>query len=367
MREKDLPLMLEGIVKSVVVRHLLPVCIEIQRIGNVWIPDCARGVHAALNLASTQSCNGTAVCAIDLQGEQFITIHAHAPGRVKVCDNSSLQFESGIRSIVGGAGIGDPTLIHPLRDMRRAQTGNRAHRAKKIGEHIFPVAEHVKNDAASLLLAIIPGGTLGGLPVSLENPVAELAAYCKDTAQEAALNNALQLEQTGQEKLILYNAMLDSCPLRHARQFKSCCQIGSDGFLAVEMLAGPDRRFQARGTQGGRLRIKVDRVVRVGQAGLKICTPALDIVRPCERAQLVLVAANQERVGYEPIAVRQCNPALLADRHNRADEMLVGSHAPGDAVHDNSNRADRHNILSSLFFLIVSYQCAAPDYKKEQR
>jgi hypothetical protein len=49
------------------------------------------------------------------------------------------------------------------------------------------VAEHVGDDAATVLLAVVPGGALCGLLIAFEDPVAELAADREDAAEEAAV------------------------------------------------------------------------------------------------------------------------------------------------------------------------------------
>jgi hypothetical protein len=51
-------------------------------------------------------------------------------------------------------------------------------------------------------------------------------------------------------------------------------------------------------------------------------------VRLGQRPQLGLVAPDQQRLGPDPR-----HAALLADREDRPDEVLVAAHPAGDAVH----------------------------------
>ena len=72
------------------------------------------------------------------------------------------------------------------------------------------MAEHVDDDAAVVLFAVVPARSLCGLPVALENPVAELAADGEDAAEEAAVDESLELAQAGKEELVLHDANFDS-------------------------------------------------------------------------------------------------------------------------------------------------------------
>jgi hypothetical protein len=73
----------------------------------------------------------------------------------------------------------------------------------------------------------------------------------------------------------------------------------------------------------------LQRLVEVG-------APARDVVRLGQRFHLLGVAADEDRVGHDLVAVGQRHAALRADRADRADQVLVHAHAAGDAVHDDS-------------------------------
>ena len=57
------------------------------------------------------------------------------------------------------------------------------------------------------------------------------------------------------------------------------------------------------------------------------------------------IASDEDRVGHEAHAILQRHASLLADLQDRADEVLVHAHAPGDAVHDDADSPLRHCIL----------------------
>src|SRR6185503_16748085 len=64
-----------------------------------------------------------------------------------------------------------------------------------------------------------------------------------------------------------------------------------------------------------------------------------------QRLDLRRVAPDQDRVGHHARAVLQRHAALLADLEDRADQVLVHAHAPGDAVHDDADSSLAHGIL----------------------
>ena len=74
---------------------------------------------------------------------------------------------------------------------------------------------------------------------------------------------------------------------------------------------------------------------------------AFDAVLAGEGLHLLGIAADQDRIGHHPVAVRQRDAALLADRYDRAHEVLVEPHASGDAVHD-----DAETLLSHEFSVV---------------
>jgi hypothetical protein len=131
--------------------------------------------------------------------------------------------------------------------------------------------------------------------------------------------------------------MLHAGRTRQARQFQRGRQIGGDWLLAVDMLAGGDRLANTIGAHGRGLSVEVDRVVGVGQALGQVGAPALDAVCMRQRAQLGLTAPNQHRVGIERVAIGKRHAALFADADDRANQVLVGAHSPGYAIHDDAD------------------------------
>jgi hypothetical protein len=49
------------------------------------------------------------------------------------------------------------------------------------------------------------------------------------------------------------------------------------------------------------------------------------------------IPAHENRIRHQARAVLERHAALLADLEDRADEVLVHAHAPGDAVHDDAD------------------------------
>ncbi len=125
-------------------------------------------------------------------------------------DDAAIEFEGRVSGIVGGALVRLAGFVPALGDMRGAETGHGFHFAEEVIEHVAPVAEHIDDDAAAILLAVIPGWALGGDGVAFEDPVAELAADGKDLAEEALIAEGLQFQEAGEPELVLHDAVLDA-------------------------------------------------------------------------------------------------------------------------------------------------------------
>ena len=102
-------------------------------------------------------------------------------------DDVAVELEGGEGGVLGGRLVGLARLVEALGDVGRAEAGDAPHRAEQVVEHVAPVAEHVEDDAAALLGAVVPRRPLGRLQVALEHPVAELAAHREQPAEEAGL------------------------------------------------------------------------------------------------------------------------------------------------------------------------------------
>jgi hypothetical protein len=101
------------------------------------------------------------------------------------------------------------------------------------------------------------------------------------------------------------------------------------------------RTFAARSCVSER-RVEVDRVRVVRERLFEISSHPMDAVLLRQRAQLPLVAPDEDRIGHQPRAVRHRDAPLLADRDDRANEVLVEPHASRDAVHDDADRVSVH-------------------------
>src|SRR5262249_46503763 len=90
-------------------------------------------------------------------------------------------------------------------------------------------------------------------------------------------------------------------------------------------------------------------IFRIGQRGFEIGAPAPNRVLPCQFLDLRRVAADQEWIGHQTRAIFERDAALIANCQDRADQVLVHAHAPGDAVHDDADALLGHSILLIAF------------------
>ena len=136
-------------------------------------------------------------------------------------DNPTLQQERGVRGIVRRARVGHCGLIPSLREVCRRQARDRPDRSEEVVEHVPPVTEHIHGDTAALLLAVVPGGTLRGDQVTLENPVTELAPHREDPTEEPPIPEAGELEEPRQPELVQHDAVLHPSRARRAPERES--------------------------------------------------------------------------------------------------------------------------------------------------
>jgi hypothetical protein len=116
--------------------------------------------------------------------------------------------------------------------------------------------------------------------------------------------------------------------------------------LAPASLAGVDGLAQeSRARLRGR-GIEEDGVAFLGQRLVEVGGPARHIELLGKTLELVGVAAHKNRIGHHAVAVGKQHTALVADRDDRADQMLVEPHAAGDPVHDHAEALRRHIACS---------------------
>src|SRR6516162_9379604 len=113
--------------------------------------------------------------AVDLEGYEVVAINPRHPAHIDVRDDATHQLESGICGIVRGRLILLAALVVALDNIGVASADHALDLAEEIVEHVAPVADHVQDDAAAVLLAIVPGRPLRFLPIALEHPISELA------------------------------------------------------------------------------------------------------------------------------------------------------------------------------------------------
>ncbi|CAH1690697.1 hypothetical protein CHELA40_50002 [Chelatococcus asaccharovorans] len=343
--DEILPLGLEAIVVDLVVRHLVPLVREFHGLRLIGVPHRPRGVHAVLGEAARETGHGRAMRAVDLESDEIVALHAHGPGGVDLGDDAALELEGRIGGVVGIGGIGLSVLADTRRDVGGAKAGDGFDLAEEIVEDVAPVAEHVEDDAAAIALAIVPARSLRRLaPVTLEHPVAEFAAHREDAAEEASFVEHLDLAQARQIELVLHHAVLDALGLGEPGHGQRFLDRFGDRLFRIDMLASLDRAGQQAGAHDGGAGIKEDGVLGIGECAVDIRRGAGNAVLPGDLGDFLAIASHQDRVGHDPVAVRQCNAALIANGADRAHEMLVVAHAAGDAVHDEAETLYRHGV-----------------------
>ena len=169
-------------------------------------------------------------------------------------------------------------------------------------QHVAPMAEHVHDDAAAVLLAVVPRGSLRRLLVAFEDPVAELAAHRKNAAEETAVDQALEFAHAGEKELVLHDAVLHAGALA----WRASCNAVADRRQAASRSTRACRRAiaRARWRRAMRsLRVEVNAVIGVGECAASRWSSGPRHGRG-DLLQLGGVAADENRIGQrrEPSA-----------------------------------------------------------------
>src|SRR4051812_40026150 len=151
--------------------------------------------------------------------------------------------------------------------------------------------------------------------------------------------------------------MLDARLLGCGVQFLGLGERGGNRLFAIDVLAGGDGALDQLGAQLSGRGVEEHRVVLVLEGTLEVGGPALDAVLLRQLFDLRGVAADEDRVGHQALAVFQRHAALLANLEDGSDQVLVHAHAPGDAVHDD---ADALHAISFIAFQSGSAALANP-------
>lgn len=350
MAEKQLPLDLESIVVFDGIGNFLPALVKVDRLFDVGIPDWFGGGAKRLDPAFPKANGGGSFCSVHVHHEEVVPPHADIPGAVELADDSVVQLERRIAAVIGGALVDVPRFIDSLGNVGGAEAGDTLDLSEDVIDKVTPVAEHIDDDAAAIFLAIVPAGTLSGLIsiVTGEDPVAELTANGENLTEEPLIDQGLELSDSGEPELVLNHTVLHpgiTTELGEANRFGG---FNCSRFFAVDRFACFDGHFDEAGAMEGGTGIKKDLVSFVGESGVEIGRPALDSKAFCQGLQLVFIAAREDGIDFDDLVGRNLDAALLPDREDGSDEVLIGAHASCDAVHNDTDAMCFHEELGGV-------------------
>src|SRR5262249_36119982 len=133
-------------------------------------------VDARLRDAAPQPSDRRAKRTVDLQRQQIVTPHAHAPRAVEVSDDAALKLQRGVCRVLCGGLVLPVCFVPALAEMDRSKASDGLYFAEQVVEHVAPVEQHVEDNSAAFFPAVIPGRALCRLQIAFEYPVAEFAA-----------------------------------------------------------------------------------------------------------------------------------------------------------------------------------------------
>ncbi len=140
--------------------------------------------------------------------------------------------------------------------------------------------------------------------------------------------------------------MLDPGVAGESGEVEGALDVGGGGLLGVDVLARRDGLLDRLDAGRGDLGVEVDVDGVVGEDRVEVGRPLGQTVLLGECLQRVRAAADQDRLGPQHVAVAEIETALLADREDRAHQVLPVSHATRDAVHGDAHCPACHESSS---------------------
>lgn len=208
-------------------------------------------------------------------------------------------------------------------------------------ENVAPMREQIEDQPAAGGLAIIPARPLRRVGRAVEHPPAEVEPDRQDSAEEIRLIQLAQLGQPGQEQLVLYDTVFEAGALGAARQVQGIRQCFGERLFDIDVLAGVERRCGACRPAACRARIEIDRDLAGCETGVAIGAPFEAAIGFCQSREFCRIAPEQYWFGHEAVAIGKWQPALIPDRHQRA-QMLRRAEPAGRAVYNDADRAFAH-------------------------
>ncbi len=254
-----------------------------------------------------------------------------------MANDAVLEFERGVGAVVGGAFVGLAFLVDALGNVRGREARDALHVAEEVVDDVAPVAEHIDDHAAAVFLAVVPARALGGNRVALEDPVAELTAHAEDVAEEAVFLEAHELHEAGQPELVLHHAILHAGVAADLVELVGVLGLDGRGLFAIDVLACGGGLLDGVEAAQRALRVEINLVVGAVHHAREVGRVFLHRRAGAEFLELGLVTADEDRVGHDDLGGAYLDAALLDDRVDGAQQVLVRAHASRDAVHDDAD------------------------------
>jgi len=160
--------------------------------------------------------------------------------------------------------------------------------------------------------------------------------------EEAAVDEGFEFEETGEPKFVLHNAGLHARGLREGVEFERGGGVARGRFFAVDVFPSGNRGANRIGAERRALRVEINLIRGVFEERREVGREFFDTTALGELRKFDGVASDENRIGHDELGRRDFEAALLHDGDKRTEQMLVGAHASGDAVHDDANFVDGH-------------------------
>ena len=163
--------------------------------------------------------------------------------------------------------------------------------------------------------------------------------------KKPARRSMSSLRRPGRNSLSCTTPCFSPAALASAGDLDRLVEVGGDRLLAVDVLAGADRLRQQLRPHLRRAGVEEDGVVLVRPAPRRGRCPSARCRAPWRAPRSSRRCGRSGSGRASPgRRWRASTPPCGADRADRADQVLVHAHAPGDAVHDDSESLGGHRV-----------------------
>src|SRR5215472_8633121 len=253
--------------------QLLPLLIKYHRLRAVRVEERFGGRDHGLHEAPVETAYRRTPVPVDLDLQQIVALDPARPGRADLRQDPTRQLEYRKSRIFDADLVTSAALVPSPGDRGRMAARDGFDLAEQTIEDVAPVGEHIEDQPAPRLLAVIPTWSLRRVELAVEHPPAKIQSHRQHTSKEIGFVELPQLDEPGQEQFVLHGAVLQPGVTGAPRQIQRIVERFGDRLFEIDVLARGEPRSGAARPPSGRARVEIDSDRRIGETGAAIGAP----------------------------------------------------------------------------------------------